>query len=301
MSSLSITARRRDRPLGISHVRWGAWLLIPLLISSALLLGSQLVFLRQSIYVDLPFGKTAEHWSLANYIRILSDPYYLRTLWLTTWISAVTAAVCVVFGFPIAKTLARLQSRWTTVLLSGVVLTSFITTVIQIFGLIILFRADGPINGALMALKLTDRPFALIGSSAGVVLGLVYTSFGFAVMLMYGVVRTIPVSLDEAAAIHGASRLRVLTRVVLPLSAPGLVVGFLTIFNTSMGAFTSAALLGGGRIITVPVLIQRTMLLDVKYGMAGALAALLLLFVVVLNLASAFFMQHMQQTRGLAA
>ena len=301
MSPAPITARRRDWPLGNGHVRWGAWLLIPLLISSALLLGSQLVFLRQSIYVDLAFGKTAEHWSLANYIRILSDPYYLRTLWLTTWISAVTAAVCVVFGFPIAKTLARLQSRWTTVLLSGVVLTSFITTVIQIFGLIILFRADGPINGALMALKLTDRPFALIGSSAGVVLGLVYTSFGFAVMLMYGVVRTIPVSLDEAAAIHGASRLRVLTRVVLPLSAPGLVVGFLTIFNTSMGAFTSAALLGGGRIITVPVLIQRTMLLDVKYGMAGALAALLLLFVVVLNLASAFFMQRMQQTRGLSA
>ena len=95
--------------------------------------------------------------------------------------------------------------------------------------------------------------------------------------------------------------MRILTRVVLPLSAPGLVVGFLTIFNISMGAFTSAALLGGGRIITLPVLIQRTMLLDVKYGMAGALAALLLLFVVALNLASAFFMQRMHHTRGLAA
>ena len=299
--ALAIAARRGDRLTGKPMVPWGAWLFIPFLISTALLIGSQLIFLRQSIYVDLAFGKTAEHWSLANYIRILSDPYYLHTLGLTTWISAVTAAICVVLGFPIAKTLARLQSRWTTILLSAVVLTSFITTVIQIFGLIILFRADGPINSALMALKLIDRPFALIGSSAGVVLGLVYTSFGFAVMLMYSVVRTIPVSLDEAAAIHGASRIRVLTRVVLPLSAPGLVVGFLTIFNTSMGAFTSAALLGGGRIITVPVLIQRTMLLDVKYGMAGALAALLLLFVVALNLGSALFLQRMHHSRGLAA
>ena len=301
MSGQPIAASSRDRRFGKGTVAWGAWLVVPFVISTALLLGSQLVFLRQSIYLDLPFGKTSEHGSLVNYIRILSDPYYLRTLWLTTWISAVTAAVCVVFGFPIARTLARWQSRWTTLLLSGVVLTSFITTVIQIFGLIILFRADGPINGALLALQLIDRPLALIGSSAGVVLGLVYTSFGFAVMLMYGVVRTIPVSLDEAAAIHGASRIRILTRVVLPLSAPGLAVGFLTIFNTSMGAFTSAALLGGGRIITVPVLIQRTMLLDVKYGMAGALAALLLVFVVALNLASAFFMRRRHQTRGLAA
>ncbi len=299
MSPQPIAARPCDRPPANGEVRWGAWLLLPLLVSAALLIGSQMVFLRQSIYVDLPFGKMPDHWSLANYIRILSDPYYLRTLWLTTWISAVTAAICVVFGFPIAKTLARLQSRWTTVLLSAVVLTSFITTVIQIFGLIILFRADGPINSALLALKLIERPFALIGSSTGVVLGLVYTSFGFAVMLMYGVVRTIPVSLDEAAAIHGASRLRVLTRVVLPLSAPGLVVGFLIIFNTCMGAFTSAALLGGGRIITLPVLIQRTMLLDVKYGMAGALAALLLLFVVSVNLGSVFFLQRMRHTRFL--
>ena len=300
MPTTPIAARRRDRPDEAGPLSWGNWLVIPFLLSTALLLGSQLIFLRQSVYVDLPFGRVAEHWSLANYLRIISDPYYLRTLWLTTWIAALTAAICVVLGFPIARTLARLQSRWTTVLLSGIVLTSFITTVIQIFGLIILFRADGPINRLLIGLHMIDRPFALVGSSAGVVLGLVYTSFGFAVMLMYGVVRTIPPSLDEAAAIHGASRFRVLTRVLLPLSAPGLIVGFLTIFNTSMGAFTSAALLGGGRIITVPVLIQRTMLLDVKYGMAGALAGLLLLFVIGINLASVRFLQRMQPTRGVA-
>jgi putative spermidine/putrescine transport system permease protein len=283
-----------------AEVRWGALLIVPLLLSGLLLVGSQMVFLKQSFFVDLSFGKTAPDWSFANYLRILSDPYYLRTLWLTTWISATVAALCVLVGFPVARTLARLQSRWTTVLLSVIVLTSFITTVIQIFGLIIIFRADGPINRVLLGLGWVDRPVTLIGNAGGVVLGLVYASFGFAVMLMYGIVRTIPVSLDEAAAVHGASRLRVLTRVVLPLSLPGLVVGFLTIFNTSMGAFTSAALLGGGRIITIPVLIQRTMLLDVKYGMAGALAALLLLFVVLLNLASVMILRRLRHTRGLA-
>jgi putative spermidine/putrescine transport system permease protein len=76
-------------------------------------------------------------------------------------------------------------------------------------------------------------------------------------------------------------------------------VGFLTIFNLSMGAFTSAALLGGGRIITLPVLIQRTMLIDVKYGMAGALAAMLLLFVIVLNLMSVMILKRFRATRGI--
>jgi putative spermidine/putrescine transport system permease protein len=278
-------------------VRWGRLLIVPFAISAALLVGSQFVFLRHSFFVDLSFGETAPHWSFGNYLRILRDPYYLRTLWLTTYISLIVAAACVGFGFPIARVLSRNASRWTTVLLGAIVLTSFITTVIQIFGLVIIFRADGPVNRALLALGWIDRPFALIGTPAGVIVGLIYASFGFAVMLMYGVLRTIPPSLDEAAMIHGATRRRVLARVILPLGLPGLIVGFLTIFNTSMGAFTSAALLGGGRVITLPVLIQRTMLLDVKYGMAGALAALLLLFVVLINVASVSVLRQFRSAR----
>lgn len=277
--------------------QWGYLLLVPFVISVLLLFGSQLVFLKQSFYVDLAFGRKAAEWGFDNYVKVLTDPYYLRTLWLTTYISLIVAAACIGIGFPIAKVLARLQSRWTTILLSAIVLTSFITMVIQIFGLIIIFRADGPVNSVLLSLGVIDTPFALVGTAGGVVVGLIYASFGFAVMLMYGVVRTIPVSLDEAAAIHGASRTRILTRIVLPLCLPGLIVGFLTIFNTSMGAFTSAALLGGGRVLTWPVMIQRTMLLDVKYGMAGALAAMLLLFVVVLNFASIAILRRFRNLR----
>ena len=278
------------------------WLLaIPLVFSLVLLIGSQGVFLKHSFYADLSFGKSADFWSWNNYLRILTDPFYLRTLWLTTWISLAVAACCIVFGFPIAKTLARSSSRWTTWLLSAIVTTSFISTVIQIFGLIILFRADGPINGVLSHWGLIREPFRIIGTPAGVVLGLVYASFGFAVMLMYGVIRTIPPSLDEAAAVHGASRWRILTRVILPLSTPGLIVGFLTVFNISMGAFTSAALLGGGRVITIPVLIQRTMLLDVKYGMAAALAALLLLFVIGVNLLCVWILRQFRVSRMVVA
>jgi len=75
------------------------------------------------------------------------------------------------------------------------------------------------------------------------------------------------------------------------------IIGFLTVFNLCMGAFTSAALLGGGRVVTLPVLIQRTMLLDVKYGMAGALAAVLLVFVVVLNLLSVAVLRRFRASR----
>jgi putative spermidine/putrescine transport system permease protein len=280
-----------------ARTRWGLLLVGPFAISLALLVGSQLVFLKASVFADLGFGRMSSGVDLSNYVRILTDSYYVRTLWLTCYISLLVALCCIVAGFPIAQVLARLRSRWTTVLLSIIVLTSFITIVIQVFGLIIIFRADGPVNRALMAIGLIDQPFSLIGTVGGVVVGLIYSSFGFTVMLMFAVVRTIPVSLDEAAAVHGASRLRVFLRVILPLSLPGIIIGFLTVFNLCMGAFTSAALLGGGRIITLPVLIQRTMLLDVKYGMAGALAAVLLVFVIMVNLLSVALLKRFRASR----
>ena len=281
--------------------RWEVVLIGPFLFSFVLLVASQFLFLKASFYADLGFGKTSTTFDFTNYARILTDRYYLNTLWLTTYISAIVAFCCIVAGFPIAHVLARLRSRWTSILLSAVVLTSFITIVIQVFGLIIIFRADGPVNRVLLELGVIDRPFSLVGSVGGVVVGLIYSSFGFAVMLMYSVARTIPVSLDEAAAIHGASRRRIFTRVILPLSMPGLVVGFLTVFNLCMGAFTSAALLGGGRVLTLPVLIQRTMLLDVKYGMAGALAAVLLVSVIALNLLSIAALKRLRVARAVVS
>ena len=58
-------------------IRWGQLLALPLLVSGVLLLGSQFVFLKQSIYIDLPFGKIASSWSFANFHRIATDPFYL--------------------------------------------------------------------------------------------------------------------------------------------------------------------------------------------------------------------------------
>ena len=171
--------------------RWGYWLIGPFLLGFTLLAGSQFMFLKASFFADLGFGKTSATLDFSNYVRIVTEPYFLRTLWLTTYISAIVAAVCIVVGFPIAHVLARLRSRWTTVLLSAIVLTSFVTIVIQIFGLIIIFRADGPVNRILLAAGIVERPFPLIGSVGGVVVGLVYSAFGFAVMLMFSVARSL--------------------------------------------------------------------------------------------------------------
>ena len=96
--------------------------------------------------------------------------------------------------------------------------------------------------------------------------------------------------MEEAAEIHGATRLRVLRRVVVPLALPGIVAAALMVFNLAMGAFTTPVLLGGGRVLTFPVLIQRTVILDVDYPFGAALSTCLLVVVFALNLVATYLM-----------
>jgi len=277
--------------------RWHYFLVPSLVVTLLLLLASQFVFIKGSFYQDLGLGRIGDELIADNYIRFFTDPFYLRSLWLTIKVSLLATVCTLLLGYPIAYVIARTGTRLAMLMMAAIVISSFMSIVIKVFGLMIIFSSNGWINQALLGLGLIDRPFSVIGNISGVVVGLIHFCLGFAVLLLYSVIQTIPQSLEDAAQIHGASRARVFWRVVFPLSLPGVIVGSLTLFNLNMGAFTSAALLGGGRIFTLPVLIQKTVILDVKYSMAGTIAAVLLVSVVLINLASIFLLRRLRATK----
>ena len=129
-------------------------------------------------------------------------------------------------------------------------------------------------------------------------MGLLFYTLSFMILILFSVIQTIPRSLEDAAEIHGASRWRVMWRVILPLSLPGVIAGALIVFNLAMGAFTSAALLGGGRVLTLPVLIQQAVLVQTKYAMAGTMAAVLLVIVMSINVLSVLAAATLRRTKG---
>tara|TARA_B100000686_G_scaffold331834_1_gene395879 strand:- start:500 stop:1354 length:855 start_codon:yes stop_codon:yes gene_type:complete len=277
--------------------RWEMVLLPSFLIVGILIVASQYVFLKGSFFKDLGLGRISDTASMVNYLRFFTDSFYLNTLWITVKTSALAALFTLILGFPVAYLIARMRSRWSMFLLAGIVVATFVTIVIKVFGLIIIFSADGLINQALMALHVVERPYTIIGNQTGVVVGLMHFTLGFGVLLLYSVIQTIPRSLEDAAQIHGASRWRMHLRVLFPLSLPGVTVGVLMMFNMCMGAFTSAALLGGGRVFTLPVLIQRTVMMEIKYSMAGTLAAVLLITVLLINLLSIYLIRRLKSAR----
>ncbi|MBC8790833.1 MAG: hypothetical protein C6Y20_04425 [Tagaea sp. CACIAM 22H2] len=281
--------------------RWH-WILLPsLLLSLGLLLASQIAFLRGGFFRDLRLGRMGTDFTLANYERFFTDPLYLDSLVLTVRLSLTVAILTLLVGFPIAYVLARLKSRWTLVLLAGIIAASFITIVIKVLGLIIIFSSGGFLNRFLMWTGIVSSPIAIVGNPGGVVVGLMHFTMGFSILLLYSVVQTIPRSLEEAAEIHGAPRWRVFARVILPLSLPGLVVTGLIVFNLCMGAFTSAALIGGGKVFTLPVLIQQTVINQTRYGMGATISAILMLVTLAINGLSVLAMTKLDKRRSAVA
>ena len=279
------------------NARWRYFLVPGLVVTLVLLISSQYVFIKGSFYEDLGLGRIGDVLFLDNYVRFFTDIFYLRSLWLTIKVALLATLFTLLLGYPVAYVIARSGTRLAMLMMAAIVMSSFISIVIKVFGLMIIFSSNGWINQALLGLGILDRPFTIIGNISGVIVGLIQYSLGFAVLLLYSVIQTIPPSYEEAAQIHGASRARVMWRIVFPLSLPGVIVGALTLFNLNMGAFTSAALLGGGRIFTLPVLIQKTVIFDVKYSMAGTIAAVLLVSVLLINLLSILLLRRLRVTR----
>lgn len=256
----------------------------PLAISMALFALPQASFIWMSFRRNLGFGQISPDATLDNYSRVAFDSLYLSSLGVTVYVSLLTTVICVLLGFPTAYILARARSRWASMLITLLLVSSFITVVIKALGLVVILSQNGLINRVLVGSGILGTPIQLLNNQIGVVIGLLHYTLPLLVLILVGVLQTIPTSLEEAAEIHGASRFSVFRRVLLPMSIPGLMIGALMVFNMCMGAFTSAVVLGGGRVLTLPVFIQRIIVLDVDYPLGSTLATLLLIVVFALNI-----------------
>jgi putative spermidine/putrescine transport system permease protein len=267
-------------------VVWRRFLWPPLLISFFLLVLPQAYFVWMSFHRGLAMGRISDVLTFGNYGRILTDGYYLGSMWKTVYLSAEAAAIGLILAFPTAYLLVRLRSRWVSYLIVLLLISSFVSVVMKVLGLSLLLDREGLVNQAFQWVGLAGAPIRMTNNEVGVLIGLVQYTLPLIVMLLFSAIQTIPESLEHAAEIHGATWSSMMFSVLLPLAKPGLIGAALVAFNMNMGAFTSAVLLGGGRVLTLPVLIQRKIILDVDYATGAALSTLLLVLVMALNLAA---------------
>jgi ABC-type spermidine/putrescine transport system permease subunit I len=217
--------------------------------------------------------------TLDNY-RKLFDLYYLRLFGRTLRLGLVTTIVCVLLGYPLAYFLARARPRVLTIGLFLLIMPLMVSTVIRLFGWIVILGRKGLMNQALMALGL--EPMKLLYTETAVVIGLVNIFLPFMVLPLMSSIERISPSLEEAAQNLGASWRQTFARVILPLSVPGLISGCLLVYSISISAFVTPALLGNSRERMAAQQIYDEVLVSFNWPSASSLALTLVALTVVL-------------------
>jgi spermidine/putrescine transport system permease protein len=230
------------------------------------------------------YGGTGLPWTGESWTRLL-DPLYARILWRTIWISALSTGVCLVLGLPLAWFIAQ-AGKYKNLFLQLVILPFWTSFLIRTYAWMFLLRDTGLINTMLLSLGIIHEPLPMLYNDGAVILGLVYGYLPFMVLPLYANMERLDKSLLEAAADLGARPFTTITRVVLPLCAPGIKAGSILVFIPCLGAYLTPDLMGGGKTIMVGNLVQNqfTTARDWPFGAAISLALMALVMILLLSM-----------------
>ena len=248
------------------------WQIVFFVVPVALILG--LSVWRSQSYRLIPA------FTFDNYIAIFARPAIWRALLLSVETAAFVTVACAVFAYPVAYFIAKKAGRWRGLLLVAVIAPFWISIVMRVAAWRLLLGERGVINQLAMTLGLTDAPMSfLLYSPVSTAIGLIYAYLPLYVLPLYAAISNIHDNWIDAAMDLNASPTRTFVEVILPLSAPGLVVGAVFCFVFGLGEFVTPALLGGGKQLMFSQVIQDEFQRRLDWPSGAAMAVVLLVLV----------------------
>ena len=258
---MSVEARARAAPSALATKRRRRSVLLltspALLVLGLALLIPILLLLVQSFVVSLGYGQLQYSFTLSNYAEALKDPVNRSIAIRTFSIAAVTASVCIILGYPASFFITFRLRRAKNLALFLVVVSLFTSYLVRLYAWYTVLGRDGLINTALKTLHLIDRPISfLLFSKWAVLIAFVNVFLPFTILILASSMQSIPADLLENSRDLGASAVQSFTKVVLPLTTPGLVAAFAYTFVLTSGDYITPALLGGKQSTTLASIVR---------------------------------------------
>lgn len=266
----SLSGRRKKDRLSIIS-------LIPLYAFTLLFIVGPLIYL-----IILSFLQRAEVWgvvnkfTLNNYINI-TTPIYLKTFYESFKLAILSTALIIIIGYPFGYFMAKLSAAWRKLMMLLLMIPFWISSLIRLYGWIIIFRANGTLDKLLMGVGLTQEPLKLLYTYPAVTVGMVYALLPFMIFSVYSSAEKLDWSMIEAARDLGATRWQAFITVTLKMTLPGLLSGVVLTFIPSMGLFFIADILGGNKLVLVGNLIQEQLMKAHNWPFAAALSVVLMI------------------------
>ncbi|TAJ33818.1 ABC transporter permease subunit [Bosea sp. (in: a-proteobacteria)] len=230
--------------------------------------------------LKLAFGESG--FSLAQFERMAAVPVYRSVLLTTLGIAGLVTALAVIASYPLAYVMATVGPRARGLLMLLVLLPFWTSALVRTTAWIILLQGNGVVNTMLMGAGLTASPIAFVYNLSGVLIGMTHVLMPFVVLPLYAAFRNLELSTVQAAESLGAGPLTVFRRIILPLTAPGVVAGAMIVFMNAIGFYLTPALMGGPGQAMIAQMIASNINTELNWPFAAALATVLLVATVTM-------------------
>lgn len=241
--------------------------------------------------------KMAPAYSATNYLAALDLRYddqgkvvqqpesrriYVSILIKTLMVALGITALCMILGYPLAYMLATLPAKTSNLLMVMVLLPFWTSLLVRTSAWMVILQSNGVLNSTLNSMGLINQPLELMYNMFGTVIAMTHILLPFMVLPMFSVMKSIDTTYTRAAHSMGASSFRTFVQIYFPLSQPGLSAGGILVFILATGYYITPALVGGRTGQVISNFIAYHMQTSLNWGLAAAIASILLMIVLVL-------------------
>lgn len=253
-----------------------------------------IIFILVPLLLVLYFGLTVGDsqnlstfkFSLENFKRFL-DPIYLKVLGRSVNLAFISTVICLIIGYPIAYIISKKKPSKRNTMILMFVIPMWMNFLLRTYAWLTLLGKNGIINIFLMKIGL--QPLDLLYNDKAVLLGMVYNFLPFMVLPIYSVLVKMDRKLIDAAEDLGANKTQVFSKVIFPLSMPGVATGITMVFIPALSTFVISSLLGGNKYNLIGNLIEQQFRWTGDWHFGSTMSIILMIFILLSSLLSSRF------------
>lgn len=251
--------------LAYPYVIWSAlFIVIPLII---------VLFFSFTIKTNSSYS-----FSLDNYNKLL-NPQYLYIFKQSLWLAFESTIACLILGYPISYIIAKMDKRKRNFLIMLFILPMWMNFLLRTYAWVPILGKTGLVN--LLLRNLGIGPISFLYNDGAVLLGMVYNFLPFMVLPIYTSLIKMDQDLINAAHDLGAGRIKVFTKVIMPLSIPGMISGITMVFMPAVSTFVISRLLGGGQYMLLGNLIEQQFTTMGDWNLGSAISIIMMIIILI--------------------
>ncbi len=249
--------------LSFPYSLWmGAFIIIPLL-----------------MIVYYGFSSNSGNGFTFDNIKLISEPIYQKALWLSLELSFVSTIVCLLIAYPLALILKNMKLKSNSFIVLIMILPMWMNFLLRTIAWLNILERNGIINTILKALNLPT--LNVINTPTAIVIGMVYNFLPFMILPIYNSLAKIDDNVINAARDLGANGFITFSKIIFPLSLPGVISGITMVFVPSLTTFVISNVLGGSKINLIGNLIEQKFQKENNWNAGSGLSLVLMIFILI--------------------